>query len=74
VTRSTIEHVATRLEDMRIGEQARATVLLPLDQFEEVFTVDRQAARRVPASARRRARSRARPAAHRAGDWPLRRA
>jgi tetratricopeptide (TPR) repeat protein/energy-coupling factor transporter ATP-binding protein EcfA2 len=33
------DHVAELLKDLRIGEARNATVLLPIDQFEEVFTV-----------------------------------
>ena len=34
-----IREVAELLKDLRIGEQSNATVVLPIDQFEEVFTV-----------------------------------
>jgi tetratricopeptide (TPR) repeat protein len=36
---SAIDTVAELLKDLRIGEQTRATVLLPIDQFEEMFIV-----------------------------------
>jgi Novel STAND NTPase 1 len=34
-----VHEVSELLKDLRIGEQSNATILLPLDQFEEVFTV-----------------------------------
>src|SRR5262249_10528998 len=34
-----VDQVAELLKDLRIGESRDATVLLPIDQFEEVFTV-----------------------------------
>jgi tetratricopeptide (TPR) repeat protein len=33
------DHFADLLKDMRVGDARAATVLLPIDQFEEVFTV-----------------------------------
>src|SRR5712671_1945208 len=34
-----IDHVEKLLKDLRVGDARGATVLLPIDQFEEVFTV-----------------------------------
>jgi energy-coupling factor transporter ATP-binding protein EcfA2 len=34
-----IDHVEELLKDIRVGDARAATVLLPIDQFEEVFTV-----------------------------------
>ena len=59
-----VDDVDELLKDLRVGEARNATVLLPIDQFEEVFTVATPAERDgVPASALRGARSGARPAA-----------
>jgi tetratricopeptide (TPR) repeat protein len=34
-----VDHIEELLKDLRIGDARNATVLLPIDQFEEVFTV-----------------------------------
>lgn len=34
-----IDHIEELLKDLRVGDARAATVLLPIDQFEEVFTV-----------------------------------
>jgi hypothetical protein len=34
-----IDHLEELLKDLRVGNASQATVLLPIDQFEEVFTV-----------------------------------
>ena len=34
-----IDHIGELLKDLRVGDARGATVLLPIDQFEEVFTV-----------------------------------
>jgi WD40 repeat protein len=36
---SALSHIQELLKDMRIGEARSTTVLLPIDQFEEVFTI-----------------------------------
>jgi tetratricopeptide (TPR) repeat protein len=36
---SAIEHIEELLKDLRVGDARNATILLPVDQFEEVFTV-----------------------------------
>src|SRR5260370_42100528 len=39
VSAAAIDHVEKLLRDLRVGDARGATVLLPIDQFEEVFTV-----------------------------------
>lgn len=34
-----IEHIEELIKDLRVGDARNATVLLPIDQFEEIFTV-----------------------------------
>jgi energy-coupling factor transporter ATP-binding protein EcfA2 len=40
-----IDHIAELLKDLRVGNARTATVLLPVDQFEELFTVANAAER-----------------------------
>jgi hypothetical protein len=40
-----IDHIEELLKDLRVGDARAATVLLPIDQFEEVFTVATSAER-----------------------------
>jgi hypothetical protein len=70
-----IDHFEELLKDLRAGDARGATVLLPIDQFEEMFTVATQSERDAfPASVGVGARSRPRPADHGGRHRALRRA
>ena len=70
-----IDHVEKLLKDLRVGDARGATVLLPIDQFEEVFTVATPVgAHDFPAPPCVGSRSSTRPSGHGDRHGPLRRA